>query len=1140
MTGPLRSPFPGWEQLPWRPRRSLRRQLLITNIVALLLVLFMGVIVFVLVMLVRRHVENVLGAVPPIRLALQARPRIDALLGDVYRYGDPDGMTPERRNRLILVLSIHRTQLQETTDAMEAWLYAQPGEQPLIRPMAEILYLLREADEAAGILIQAVQNDRWDDVASVVRQLELLATRLEVNANVVLRIADTQWRQALGRILRDLVYIVWAPGIVAMLVIGLILAQAYGVQRWVLRPLLNAIQGLEAFARGQMDFRFAETREDEIGLMARVFNRMAEQIQQSRLYLEQQVQERTRALQRRMAQTVAAAEIGRLISMERNVETLLRRAVSLIAERFGFYVVNVFLLDESGQWAVLRASSHPGGERLIQRGFRLRVGEQGIVGYVAQTNRERVVGDVTEDPFYYANPEFPDTRSEAAFPLRVGETVRGVLDIQSTLPHAFKAEDLETLHIVTDLLAVALENAELLARREEALRALQRAQNLLTEAAWQQFLRTYVAPGYRYRKQMLEAVMTPMEHAPSSEDGRRIRVPVTLYGLPMATLELEKPEGQRWSQAERDLLQGLAERLAVALENARHFVLSQRRLGWLHRIVEMAHLPVLRPMAEVADQVVMFLHREIGWPHVVIYRWDAEAQRAEPVAGEARWSSPLRAEEWAASGILDQVLQREQPYLEVRFRWPGGRLGTWLLLPLRVGEVVWGMLEIGEGRPFAFTQDDLPILRLLSEQVASALENARLFEVVQDLLRSHERIHAMVTQLAAAESPEAAMHQVVEELARLYPDTAIALYRWDEAIKALTLHHAYPRDASVMRVVTGSNTPYLQALTQGRSVWLNITAEHRAFFGSGYRSLMIVPLRYGETRLGVLVFQRPRVDGFDQQDVEILGTLGQVLSAVFHNLHLVERLNRHTRELNILYTFAEALARHTEQQPLLNEAAQRFLEPFDAMHCGIALFEYPEDGIEPEFSVLVASASRPGAPGAEMLGVRFPHAGDWAIQTIKQTLRPVILPRVQEDTRLTPTIRELLRERGTQTLVILPLVVRGRIIGTVGLDFAEPERTFTEDEQRLMEQMAAQFSSALERVQLLETLRRRAEREHTVREITARLRAGTHPRDVLQTFLQELRRVLQASRIQVLIRQELPGSETLLESGHDDEAHHHV
>lgn len=187
---------------------------------------------------------------------------------------------------------------------------------------------------------------------------------------------------------------------------------------------------------------------------------------------------RQRALQ---LQTVA--EISREVSSSLIVDNLLRQAVSLIRERFSFYHASVFLVDAGGEYAVIREATGEAGIQLKRAGHKLAVGSKSIVGFVAQSAEALIVNDITKNPNYYANPLLPDTKAEAALPLRVGDRVLGVLDVQSTHPYAFADETVKIMQILADQLAVAVVNSELFAEAQERLSQHRLLHHVTTAAA---------------------------------------------------------------------------------------------------------------------------------------------------------------------------------------------------------------------------------------------------------------------------------------------------------------------------------------------------------------------------------------------------------------------------------------------------------------------------------------------------------------------------------------------------------------------------------------------------------------------------------------------------------------------------------
>jgi GAF domain-containing protein len=178
-----------------------------------------------------------------------------------------------------------------------------------------------------------------------------------------------------------------------------------------------------------------------------------------------------------------AAEIARDISSALNLDELLIKAVNLIHERFNFYHASIFLVDSSEKFAVIRESTGEAGSQMKRTGHNLAVGSKSIVGFVAGQGEPLVVNDVAKDATHLPNPMLPDTRAEAAIPLKIGDRILGVLDVQSTIPYSFNPNDINTLQTLADQLAIAVNNTELFAETQEHLSQHRLLHHITTSAA---------------------------------------------------------------------------------------------------------------------------------------------------------------------------------------------------------------------------------------------------------------------------------------------------------------------------------------------------------------------------------------------------------------------------------------------------------------------------------------------------------------------------------------------------------------------------------------------------------------------------------------------------------------------------------
>lgn len=179
---------------------------------------------------------------------------------------------------------------------------------------------------------------------------------------------------------------------------------------------------------------------------------------------------------------LTASEIARDTSGLLDLDALLKKAINLILERFGFYHSSIFLVDPLGEYAVLRESTGDAGTRMMSIGHKLAVGSASIIGQVTEKGEPLVANDVRNFEYYYPNPLLPDTRAEMAIPLKAGGRILGALDVQSTKKNTFLKEDVQILQILADQLATAMINADLFTSTQETL-AQHRFLHQITTAA---------------------------------------------------------------------------------------------------------------------------------------------------------------------------------------------------------------------------------------------------------------------------------------------------------------------------------------------------------------------------------------------------------------------------------------------------------------------------------------------------------------------------------------------------------------------------------------------------------------------------------------------------------------------------------
>ncbi|MDW8278844.1 MAG: GAF domain-containing protein [Anaerolineales bacterium] len=360
-------------------------------------------------------------------------------------------------------------------------------------------------------------------------------------------------------------------------------------------PINRLVAAAQELGKGNLDTPLALARKDELGTLSAVLDNARRQIYDLLQTLEQRVEERTQQLtlanarnERRAQQLTTVSIVTHAIVSVQNVDEVLETITSQISEAFGYYHVGIFLLDENREYAVLRAANSAGGKAMLARGHRLRVGRQGIVGNVTNTGRYRIALDVGEDAVFFNNPDLPYTRSEAAFPLIIGEEIIGALDVQSTEPNAFSEDDLTVLGLLSDQIAIAIQNARQFEATRQAFAELQQLYAASQEIGWQSTTGEGDIIGYRYAKGNLEPLQKMPETATTTQDNT-LTIPIALREKEFGVLKI-RHSGRKsgWTENETRMYEAIAERMSFALENARLFAESRRRANLERNAAEAA------------------------------------------------------------------------------------------------------------------------------------------------------------------------------------------------------------------------------------------------------------------------------------------------------------------------------------------------------------------------------------------------------------------------------------------------------------------------------------------------------------------------------------------------------------------------
>ncbi len=366
---------------------------------------------------------------------------------------------------------------------------------------------------------------------------------------------------------------------VALAAVILAAVVAYSFARNISADITELADTATRIAAGERELAARVTRNDEIGVLARAFNSMTEQIRAFISGLERRVEERTRGLE-------AVAEVSRATTSVLDPDRLLPQVVNLVQDRFGLYYVGLFLVDEARRYAVLRAGTGEAGRAMLAQGWQLAVGMGAMIGQCVASGRPMIRQQAGDTVVRFENPYLPLTRSELALPLRYGGRIIGAMTVQSVQESAFDEASIAILQNMADQVAVAVENARLFAETHIALERAQEVQRRYQGQAWRDYLKSRPARGYEWRNgtmltlgnELPAGAQQVLQQRAAAMDEKTLLLPIVQGDQVVGVLGFESEDGRKtWSADEVALIESLSEQLMLAAENQRLLDETQRR-----------------------------------------------------------------------------------------------------------------------------------------------------------------------------------------------------------------------------------------------------------------------------------------------------------------------------------------------------------------------------------------------------------------------------------------------------------------------------------------------------------------------------------------------------------------------------------
>lgn len=856
-----------------------------------------------------------------------------------------------------------------------------------------------------------------------------------------------------------------------------------------LRPILSPVsEATELIQTSLLDDQTHLSSSDDPVVLTSAVRRVATRIDRLSTELDRQVKRHNRDLQ-------VAGLIGRETVTLSDLDALAKRSINLICNELGFYHAQIFLLDASRTQAQLRYSRGEAGDKLIEQGHQLRVGSDSIIGQTTATKKAVIINNtIAESGVHSINPLLPDTRAEMGLPLIIGETVIGALDVQSRRPDVFFDDDIPTYQLLADQLAVAIYNAQLREQTSQRIDQIDRLNKQLTRDAWQE-VENKLDLQSEYGDERVEGYLSSIIQIRGEEIGR---------------IEADLPDGMSFSDGDKIIIESVAERVALAIENARLFQETQISLAETSTLYQLSRqLNEANLLEDVLQAIIVTVAISASGGQVWLFE--------DPLPGEKPdWVTlsvdlPIMPREGHTTLMGQQLqisqyplMQRLSPiepvYVEdlakeadiredLREMFRAVNTTAIVFIPLNIRGEWKGFISIEFNQVHTFSERERRVFSALIAQAGVAIDNRMLLQQTEDALARQEKLYAASRIINTSQSLSDLVFAAVATSSDVTLDFWLALLEGDTDESGWHQQAHIIAQSDQGEVIEASFRHPLHLLEDSPirrrepEIFTNLNADAdlpdfaKWARERGYQFMALFPLFSDNSPIAMFYMVSRGNFELTQSDYEVYKALTGQMSTQIQNRRLLERTEETLQDIRRLYVASRAISGAGNMEDIYDAVAGHLAMPFiqqsvrmdEELNVSMTLLlAQPEPSVDaPQLRYEYQWLSDPTKTVPIRTGTVISQEDAPFGQLIAENDdSAVVYHSVDAMPSDFPMIRQILSQSGGTSAAVTPLWSRQRWFGVLILRADNPS-LLDDSYMRFMQSIGDQIAIAIENQNLL-------------------------------------------------------------------------